>query len=63
MTTDLPKAKIMREHFPILRKILGKTGSENSAIDFELVVFEIAVYVILIWGLISIANSPLTHVS
>ena len=53
----------MGKHFPILRKILGKTGSENSAIDFKLVVFEIAVYVILIWGLISIGNAPSMHMS
>lgn len=35
------------------------TEDEKSEYDFRLVAFEVAMYVILLWGLIECARSPL----
>jgi hypothetical protein len=42
----------------IVSAIRGQTDSKNSDHYLRLVLLEIAVYVILLWGLMSIVNLP-----
>ena len=55
---------MMNKHFrTFVRTIRGQADNKNSDCDLRLILFEITVYVILLWGLISIVNLPSIHTS
>ena len=55
--SELPKVTTMNKHFPKLSEIYGPTDNGNSGDDWKLALFEIVVYVFLLWSLMSMIHS------
>jgi len=53
----------MNEHFPELDSNDKPAESENSDGNWRLILFEIAVYAILLWGLLSMTRASPMYVS